>query len=129
MSNLWKDFKKFLVQGDLVAIAVAFILAAAFKTVVDAFVNGVIMPIVAAVFGKPSFDDVTIDLGDGVIRIGTFINTVISFVIIGATLFVIVKAYEKMKSLRSAEEAAEDPTELDVLTEIRDLLRNQQRSA
>jgi large conductance mechanosensitive channel len=127
MSNLWNDFKKFLMQGDLVAIAVAFILAAAFKTVVDAFVNGVIMPIVAAVFGKPSFDDVTIDIGDGVIRIGTFINTLISFVIIGATLFVIVKAYEKVKSLRSAEEKAEDPSEIDLLTEIRDLLR--QRTA
>jgi large conductance mechanosensitive channel len=126
MSKLWADFKKFLMQGDLVAIAVAFILAAAFKTVVDAFVNGVVMTIVAAVFGEPSFDDVTIDIGDGVIRIGTFINTLISFAIIGATLFVVVKAYEKMKSLRSKEEAAEDPTELDLLTEIRDLLKERQ---
>ena len=95
----------------------------AFKTVVDAFVYGVIMPIVAAVFGQPSFDDVTIDLGDGVVRIGTFVNAVISFVIIGATLFVIVKTYEKMKSMRSAEEKAEDPSETDLLVEIRDLLK------
>jgi large conductance mechanosensitive channel len=125
MSNLWSDFKKFLMQGDLVAIAVAFILALAFKTVVDAFVYGVIMPIVAAVFGQPSFDDVTIDIGDGVIRIGTFINAVITFVIIGATLFVIVKTYERMKSLRTPAEKEEDPSEVELLVEIRDLLRTQ----
>ena len=128
MSSLWSDFKKFLLQGDLVAIAVAFILALAFKAVVDAFVYGLIMPIVAAVFGQPSFDDVTIDLGDGVIRIGTFFNAVISFVIIGATLFVIVKTYEKMKAMRSPAEKAEDPSEIELLTDIRNLLQ-QQRSA
>ena len=76
-------------------------------------------------FGQPSFDDVTIDIGDGVIRIGTFINTIITFVIIGATLFVIVKTYEKMKSMRSPAEKEADPSEIDVLVEIRDLLRQQ----
>ncbi len=128
MKDLWSDFKKFLLQGDLVAIAVAFIIGAAFKTVVDAFTNGIIMPIVAIPFGKPSFDDVTITINDSIIRIGTFINTVISFVIIGATLFVVVKTYEKMKSLRSREEIAEDPTEVDLLVEIRDLLKQQRAS-
>jgi large conductance mechanosensitive channel len=128
MSNLWNDFKKFLMQGDLVALAVAFILAAAFKAVVDSFVADVITPIIAAIGGKPNFDDVTIDIGDGVIRIGSFINTIVSLIIIGAVLFAIIKAYEKLKSMRSAAEKAEDPSELDVLTEIRDLLRAQ-RSA
>ena len=123
MSNLWSDFKKFLLQGDLVDDRGRVHPRMAFKTVVDAFVYGVIMPIVAAVFGQPNFDDVTIDLGDGVVRIGTFVNAVISFVIIGATLFVIVKTYEKMKSMRSAEEKAEDPSETDLLVEIRDLLK------
>lgn len=127
MSNLWADFKKFIMQGDLVAVAVAFILGLAFKTVVDSLVNNVIMPFIGAIIGKPSFDDLTLDLGDGVIRYGLFINALINFAIIGATLFVIVKVYEKMKSMRSPAEKAEDPSELDVLTEIRDLLRSQQQ--
>ena len=55
------------------------------------------------------------------IRIGSFINVLINFLIIGATLFVIVKAYEKLKSLRSPAEKAEDPSELEVLVEIREL--------
>jgi large conductance mechanosensitive channel len=127
MQNLWNDFKKFVMQGDLVAVAVAFIIGLAFKTVVDSLVNDIIMPIVGAIVGKPSFDDLTLEIGDGVIRYGSFINAIINFLIIAATLFVIVKAYEKMKSLRSPQEKAEDPSELDVLIEIRDSLRSQQR--
>jgi large conductance mechanosensitive channel len=125
VKDLWADFKKFIMQGDLVAIAVAFVLGAAFKTMVDVLVNAVIMPIVAIPFGKPSFDDVVITVNDSKILIGTFITAVISFLIIGATLFVVVKTYERMKSMRSREEIAEDPTEVELLSEIRDLLKQQ----
>jgi large conductance mechanosensitive channel len=122
VSNLWSDFKKFVMQGDLVAVAVAFIIGLAFKTVVDSLVNDVVMPVIGAVFGKPSFDDLTLKIGDGVVYYGRFINALINFAIIAATLFVIVRVYEAMKARRSPAEKAEDPTELDVLTEIRDLL-------
>jgi large conductance mechanosensitive channel len=122
VSNLWTDFKKFVMQGDLVAVAVAFIIGLAFKTVVDSLVNDIVMPIIGAVFGKPSFDDLTLKIGDGVVYYGRFINAIINFAIIAATLFVIVRVYEAMKARRSPAEKAEDPTELDVLTEIRDLL-------
>lgn len=124
MHNLWNDFKKFIMQGDLIAIAVAFILGLAFKQVVDSVVNDIVNPIIGAVIGKPTFNDLTLDIGDGVIRIGTFISVLINFLIVGATLFVTVKAYEKLKSLRSPAEKAADPSELEVLVEIRELLRN-----
>ena len=122
MNTLWSDFKKFLMQGDLVSVAVAFIIGLAFKTLVDSLVNNIIMPIIGAVFGKPSFDDLTFKIGDGVVRYGLFLNAVINFLIIAATLFVIVRTYEALRDRRSPAEKAEDPTELDVLTEIRDLL-------
>jgi large conductance mechanosensitive channel len=122
VDNLWSDFKKFLLQGDLVSVAVAFIIGLAFKTVVDSLVNDVIMPIIGAVFGKPSFDDLTFKIGDGVVHYGLFINAIINFLIIATTLFVIVKVYEALRARRSPAEKADDPTELDVLTEIRDLL-------
>ncbi|MGZ4675616.1 MAG: large conductance mechanosensitive channel protein MscL [Acidimicrobiia bacterium] len=127
MTDLWSDFKKFLMQGDLVAIAVAFILGGAFKTVVDSLVANVFTPIVGGIFGQTDFSSLTLKIGDVRIAYGAFLNAVISFVIIGATLFVIVKAYEKMKAMRSPEETAADPSEVDLLTEIRDLL--QQRTA
>jgi len=122
VNNLWNDFKKFVMQGDLVAVAVALILALAFKQVVDALVDFILMPIVGAIFGKPSFDDLTFKLGDGVVHYGAFITVLINFLIVAATLFVVVKTYEAMKARRSPAEKAEDPSELDVLTEIRDLL-------
>lgn len=123
MKKLWDEFKKFVMQGDLVSVAVAFILGLAFKTLVDSLVNDVLMPIVGIVLGKTSFADLTLTLNDAVIRYGAFITQLLNFAIIGATLFVIVKAYEKLRSLRSREEKEADPTELEVLTEIRDLLR------
>jgi len=128
MHNLWNDFKKFIMQGDLVAIAVAFILGLAFKQVVDSVVNDIVNPIIGAIIGKPTFNDLTLDIGDGVIRIGTFISVLINFLIVGATLFVVVKAYEKLRSMRSPAEKAADPSELEVLVEIRELLRDQERS-
>ena len=129
MNNLWSDFKKFIMQGDLVAVAVAFIIGLAFKTVVDSLVNDIIMPIVGAIVGEPSFDQLTFTIGDGVIRYGAFINAIINFLIIAATLFVVVRVYEKMKEMRSPAEKAEDPSELDVLVEIRDALQRQQPRA
>jgi large conductance mechanosensitive channel len=123
-----EDFKKFIMKGDLVTIAVAFILAGAFKTVVDGFVNFIVTPIIAAIVSKPSFSDVNIKINGATIGIGDFINTVVSFLIIGAVLFLVVKAYEKAKSMRGVVEAEDGPSEADLLAEIRDLLRSQ-RSA
>ena len=70
MHNLLSDFKKFIMQGDLVSVAVAFIIGLAFKTVVDSLVNNIIMPIVGIIVGEPSFDNLTLEIGDGVIRTG-----------------------------------------------------------
>jgi len=122
VSKYLNEFKKFVMQGDLVAIAVAFIIGLAFKTVVDSLVNDIVMPVIGAIFGKPSFDELTFKIGDGVVKYGLFINAVINFVIIAATLFVVMQAYDALKARRSPAEKAEDPTELEVLTEIRDLL-------
>ena len=126
MKNLWSDFKKFLVQGDLVAVAVAFVIGAAFKALVDAFVGAIMMPLVGAIFGQPTFADLTVKVGDGVVAYGLFIDAVINFLIIAATLFVVVQSYERLRSMRSKEEKAADPTELDVLIEIRDALAQRQ---
>ena len=128
MKNLLDEFKSFIMKGDLVTIAVAFILAGAFKTVVDAFVGFIVTPIIAAIVGQPSFSDVTIEIGDAKIGVGDFINSVVSFLIIGAVLFLVVKAYEKAKALRGVDEVEDGPSEADLLGEIRDLLKAQRAS-
>jgi large conductance mechanosensitive channel len=122
------DFKKFLLRGNLVEIAVAFVLGVAFAAVVTSFTDDIVMAVLGAIVGKPNFNDLTLEIGDGVVSYGRFLTAVLNFVIIGFVLFLVVKAYEKLRDMRGAEEVAEDPTEAELLTEIRDLLRGQ-RSA
>jgi large conductance mechanosensitive channel len=122
------DFRKFILRGNLVELAVALILALYFKDVVDTFTNGIVLAFIAAVFGQPSFQSITIHIGDGALLVGVFINAVLNFLIVGFALFVIVKGYETLKEkfVRSGE--SEPLTqEAELLTEIRDLIAAQPR--
>lgn len=97
-----KEFKGFLMKGNLVDIAVALILALAFKTVVDSIVADIFTPIIGAIFGQPDFSSLAIDIGDSKITYGNFLNALFSFVVVGFVLFLVVKAYNRFKR----EEAA-----------------------
>jgi large conductance mechanosensitive channel len=137
MKNFLKEFKDFIATGNMIELAVAVILGTAVGAVIKAFTDGIIMQMVAAVFGKPNFDDVTItlrhDVGkdpldptkaiDAVLKIGTFINTVISLVMTGLVLFLLIKAYNRMKRRNAVETPDRGPSEIELLTEIRDALR------
>jgi large conductance mechanosensitive channel len=121
-----KEFKDFLMKGNLLEIAVGLILALAFKTVVDSLVADILTPIIAAIFGQPDFSSLVLDIGDGQITYGVFLNAVISFVIIGFVLFLVVKAYNRMVGMAArkgeTEETEEDSAEVVLLREIRDQL-------
>lgn len=119
-----EEFKKFILQGNLIEIAVGLILALKVKDVVDSLVADIITPIIAAAGGQPNFNDLVLDIGDGEIRYGAFLNTIISLLIVGFVLFLIVKAYNKAKDLRRTAEVAEDtPDDIVLLREIRDALQ------
>jgi large conductance mechanosensitive channel len=124
------EFKKFVMKGNVLDLAIAVIIGAAFGAVVVSFTNDVIMPIVGAIVGKPSFNDLTLEIGDGVIFYGKFITALVNFLIIAFVLFMIIKAFEKMQSLRKAKEEEPEPltVEGEILAEIRDILKAQ-RSA
>lgn len=94
-----KEFKEFLTRGNLIEIAVGLVMALAFTTVVTALVDGLIMPLVAALVGEPSFDDLTFTLNDSVFSYGTFITALVKFVLIAAAIFfLIVKPVNAMMS-------------------------------
>jgi large conductance mechanosensitive channel len=107
-------------EGNLIELAVAVILGLAFNVVVQSLVADVFTPLIAAVFGEPDFSSITIQIGDGVIRIGSFLNALISFVIVGFVLFLVVKAYNRLLPKMEEETA---PTEVELLRQIRDDLR------
>jgi large conductance mechanosensitive channel len=122
-----KEFKEFIMRGNLVEIAIGLILALALKSVIDSLVADVITPIIAAIGGQPNFNSLTLDIGDGEIRYGAFLNTLISFVMIGFVLFLLVKAYNRMIDMskrRGQEDEVTEPGEdVLLLREIRDTLR------
>jgi large conductance mechanosensitive channel len=87
-----REFREFALKGNLLELAVAFVLGVAFAAVVTSLVDDVIMSLVAAVFGKPDFSDLTFTIGDGVVRYGSFLTALVTFLIIAWVLFLIVKA-------------------------------------
>lgn len=121
-----KEFKEFIMEGDLVTIAVGLILALKFKDVVDSLTEHIINPIIGAIFGKPNFNSLTLGIGDAEIMYGSFITVLISFIIVGFVLFMIVKAYNAAKARfeKPAVESDETSEEVVLLREIRDSLRN-----
>ncbi len=127
MSKMLKDFRDFVMRGNVLDLAVAVVIGVAFNAVVTSLVNDVIMQIIAAIVGKPNFNDLTFTIGEGVIYYGRFLTALINFLIIAATLFVIIKAFEEMQKRRkgAGEDVAEDKSdEVVLLSEIRDLLRD-----
>ncbi len=126
---LLKEFRDFLLQGDIIALAVAFIMAAAFKPVVDTFTNGIVLNFIAAIVGKPNFDDIGIDVGDSRLLIGTFFTAVVNLVLVGGAVFFFIVKPVKMiqeRQKRGDEPPAPDPDDVALLREIRDLLRERQ---
>jgi len=145
--GLIQEFREFIASGNMIELAVAVILAGAVGVVIKAFTDGIMMQLVAAIFGKPDFNDVKITLRhnvesvkdpvtgvvtqkDATLQIGTFINALISLVLTGLVLFAIVKAYNRLKRRQAVAEAVEEvmaepagPTEIELLTEIRDALK------
>ncbi len=92
-----KEFKDFLFRGNIVELAVAFVMGLAFAAVVNSLVNNLVMPIVAMIIGKPDFGDLTFTINDAVFRYGAFITDVIQFVAIAAAVFFfIVKPVQSM---------------------------------
>jgi large conductance mechanosensitive channel len=128
-----KEFKEFINRGNVVDLAVAVVIGAAFGAVVTSFVNDILMQVIAAVFGQPDFSSLTIHWGDqigvndnglplyeGQIFYGSFLNALISFMVIAFGVFLVVKAINRFR--RQADEDP-GPTEVELLAEIRDALK------
>ena len=109
-----KEFRDFIMRGNLVELAVAFVLGLAFAALINSFVGDLIMPIVAMLIGKPDFSNLTFTINDAVFRYGAFITAAITFVAAAAALFFfVVKPIDAIKS-RMAK-----PTETEVTDEER----------
>jgi len=136
-----EEFKKFAMRGNVVDMAVGIVIGAAFGKIVSSFVNDVLMPPIGLLMGNMDFSQLFINLGDGeyqslaaameagapVIAYGSFINTVLDFVIVAFAIFMVIKAMNRMKKKEAeAPPAPPEPSkEETLLMEIRDVLKAQ----
>ena len=127
-----KEFKEFIMKGNVLELAIAVILAGAFGLVVKTFTSDVIMPVVGYFIGGVDFADLKIilkaavveDVPEVAILWGKFVNTIINFLIVALVLFLIIKAYNKtQKEKEEAPAPPVGPSQEDLLAEIRDLLK------
>ena len=127
---LLKEFKEFLMRGNVVDLAVAVIIGAAFKAIVDSLVKDIFEPVIAMVFKADSIAGVSIQIGSATLGVGAIAAAVINFVIVGFVLFMVVKGMNAVQDLakRGQEETVKEvdpePKAEDYLREIRDLLAN-----
>lgn len=132
-----KEFKNFIMTGNVIEFAVAVIMAGAVGAVVNGFVNDIVMPVVGMLTGGVDFSEMKIVLqaavaeSEGVaavpevaIRWGAWVNTLVNLVIVGFVMFIIIKGYNKMrKPKEEAPAPPAGPTQEQLLAEIRDLLK------
>ena len=131
---MFKEFKKFIMTGNVIDLAVAVLLAGAVGLVVKGFVSDIMMPIVGQFTGGIDFSNLKLVLSPAVVDVegaiitaenaimyGNWVNSIINLIIVGFVLFMIVKAYNKTK--KPLEKATAAPTQEELLTEIRDLLK------
>jgi large conductance mechanosensitive channel len=119
-----KGFKDFVMRGNVVDLAVAIVIGVAFAQVIGAVVDGIIDPLIAAIFGQPNLNSVgTFEINEAKFSIGIVLTALVNFVLVAAALyFVVVLPINKLRELRAKDEAAA-PTEIELLTEIRDALQ------
>ena len=127
-----KQFKEFAMRGNVVDLAVGIIIGAAFGKIVSSFVNDVLMPPIGLAVGGVDFTSLKITLKEAVgetaavtLNYGNFIQTIVDFLIVAFSVFLVVKGMNAMKKKEEAKPAApaEPPAEIKLLSEIRDLLK------
>jgi large conductance mechanosensitive channel len=117
-----QEFKKFALKGNVLDLAVAVIIGAAFGKIVTSLVQDIIMPIVGLLMGGINFSHLSITVGKADIKYGAFIQTIIDFLIIAISIFFVVRFFNRFKRKEEAAAPAVDTKE-ELLKEIRDLLK------
>lgn len=101
---MWKEFKTFALRGNVVDLAVGVVIGAAFGTVVTSFVNDVLMQLIAAFGDAPDFSAYTVTLGQATIRYGSFVNAIVSFLIVAFALFLVIKGINRVFREKETDE-------------------------
>ncbi|EJQ56337.1 mechanosensitive ion channel protein MscL [Bacillus wiedmannii] len=128
---MWNEFKKFALKGNVIDLAVGVVIGAAFGKIVSSLVKDIITPLIGLLMGGINFTGLKFTVGEASVKYGNFIQTIFDFLIVAFAIFIFVKVFNKMTLKREAEKTEEipEPTKEEVLlSEIRDLLKQQNSS-
>ncbi|WP_214759640.1 MULTISPECIES: large-conductance mechanosensitive channel protein MscL [Exiguobacterium] len=122
---MWKEFKEFAIKGNVIDLAVAFILGAAFTAIVTSLVNDIFMPFLGILIGGIDFSALAVSVLGVKVMYGNFLQEVVKFFLIAFALFMMVKVLNRLKREKAVEETPEPELsrEEQLLSEIRDLLK------
>ncbi len=126
---MWNDFKKFALKGNVIDLAVAVVIGGAFGKIVTSLVNDIIMPVIGFLTSGINFKYMAYTSGDVIITYGNFIQSIVDFIIIAFSIFIAIRLITKSRKKEEESPATGEPpkpTETELLTEIRDLLKNNQ---
>lgn len=118
------EFKKFISRGNVVDMAVGVIIGGAFGKIVTSLVQDILMPVIGVVLGGLNFNDLSIQVGSASVRYGAFLQSIVDFLIISLSIFVMIKILNKFKKKEEKKEEIKKADEVVLLEEIRDLLKN-----
>ena len=119
------EFKEFISRGNVVDMAVGVFIGGAFGKIVTSLVNDILMPLIGTVLGGLDFTSLVLKVGNAKIAYGTFIQSIVDFLIIAFCIFVMIKLFEKIKRTEEKEEEAPKEEYIILLEEIRDLLKKE----
>ena len=127
------EFKEFISRGNVIDMAVGVVVGGAFTKIVNSLVEDILTPIVNMLTGKADVTDLSVSIGSATLNYGVFLQSIINFLIIAGSVFLMVKAMNtlrdmtfKKKEEEEAPEEVQDPTQEELLTEIRDLLKEKE---
>lgn len=122
MKKVIQEFKEFISKGNVIDLAVGVIIGGAFSKIVTSLVNDLLMPLIGAIFGSRDFSNLFFTINNSQIKYGSFIQTIVDFLIVALCIFIFVKAINKFKK-KKEKENPKPSEEVLLLTEIRDLLK------
>ena len=120
----YEEFKKFISRGNVIDMAVGVIIGSAFSKIVTSLVQDLLMPVIGVVLGGLNFSDLSLKIGSSSVDYGLFVQSIVDFLIISLSIFIMIKIFSKFKRKEEKKEDSKKTEEVLILEDIRDLLKN-----
>lgn len=123
--GFWQEFREFISRGNVIDLAVGIVIGAAFTAIVTSMVDDLLMPLLGIVIGGIDFSNLAVTVDNATLTYGSFIQSVVNFLIIAFAIFLLIRTINRFQRKQKVDPPPAPPEEIQLLTEIRDLLKAQ----